>query len=134
MSLSKLISRGLLFLSISGISSIAVASTNLSITNNTDFPSTAYINGFACSSGIGDKGITKPHSTNTIESSLLSIICLSNPHSCSADIYLSSNCTGAKIASGTFDTSKGVIPGSIHIYDQAYSIIAAGFSVTLNKR
>jgi hypothetical protein len=107
------------------------AAGDLTIVNNTKNFSTSVINNGPCSTILGDIGVTKPNSTNTVPSSKVKFACSIHPSSCSADVYMTNNCTGSKIATVTFDVDKGI--KSVKMDTPAYLITGVGFIVTLNS-
>ncbi|HSW70594.1 MAG TPA: hypothetical protein VLH77_01285 [Gammaproteobacteria bacterium] len=88
------------------------AQANLTIDNQTFFPSTCKINnqsGHAqCSNTIPVYGITQPHSKNIIPQGIIWGACLANLHACTAEVYMTNNCTGPVIATAVFDISSGI--------------------------
>jgi hypothetical protein len=130
-SFKKIIFTGL-FLGISSLPLLAHAANSLTIKNNTPQDSTAIINNGSCSANaLGEKGITKGGGgENTIDSFVIWYACYSNPHNCKADVYMTNNCTGPKVATVLFDTDTGI--KSITMLSNQYAFIGSGFSVTLN--
>jgi hypothetical protein len=102
---------------------------DLSITNNTDLPSTSIINGGLCSNILpGGAGITQPHSTNVVPQAIMNAACWVNRDNCTADIYLTDNCTGDKEGRVVISTTSGI--KSITV-DGKYSLKGSGFNITL---
>ena len=108
-----------------------IYSPDLNIINNTDNFSTSIINNGACSTILGDIGISKPNSKSTIPGSKVRLACILNTSNCSADVYMTNNCTGNKIATVTFDVNQGV--KLVKMDTTAYLITGVGFDVYLNK-
>lgn len=131
MSLKKILSTGLFAISISGMSILAHGANSLTIVNNTAQDSTAIINNGGCSASVlGEKGITRAGKQNTIDSFIIWYACYASPANCKADVYMTSNCTGEKIATVVFDTNTGI--KSISMLSNDYAFIGTGFSVHLN--
>ncbi len=88
------------------------AKADLTINNQTFFPSTAKINNqkgnAECSDGIPIYGITPPHSKNVIPKGIIWGACLADLHSCTAEIYMTNNCSGPAIATAVFDIFSGI--------------------------
>ena len=130
MKLSKIIFAGLTTLSISTVSFLAHAG-DLHLMNNTDFDSTSYINGFACSDMLGESGITRAHQPNTIGDSLVRVACMFNSSDCVADVYMTPDCSGEKVATVTFSVDDGI--KNITMLSNKYSIVKNGpFDVAMN--
>jgi|SRR3990167_2091461 len=87
---------------------LPLAHASLTIDNQTDYYSTAKLNGAACSTILGDTGITKPHSVNTVSDLNVGIGCIMNKKNCKAELYMTNNCSGNVVAIIMFDTSKGI--------------------------
>jgi hypothetical protein len=82
--------------------------SDITFTNNTNLNSTSIINESFCTNTFGDQGIIKAHSSVTIYQSQLALACGSSTVGCTADIYLSNNCTGPKIGSIMISVDDGV--------------------------
>lgn len=108
----------------------------ISIINNTGQNSTAVINGTCSSMSIlGESGITKAHSSNTISDTVLWWACHSTPSNCIADVYMSTDCglSGAKkVATILYDEDAGI--KSINMYSKEYQFTVSngGSTVLLN--
>ncbi|MBV9575565.1 MAG: hypothetical protein JO149_02955, partial [Gammaproteobacteria bacterium] len=89
------------------------ASTDLTIVNNTKNYSTSVINNGPCSTILGDIGVTKPNSTSIVPSDEVKFACTLNESNCAADVYMTNNCSGPKIATVIFDTDAGI--KSVHM-------------------
>ncbi|EKD71941.1 MAG: hypothetical protein ACD_46C00053G0001 [uncultured bacterium] len=88
----------------------AFATTNdLVVVNNTDEDSTAVINNGACSSKLPNGvGVSHRRTTNHIPGNIVDIACLANRTRCTADVYMTNNCSGPIVAKVIFDTKKGI--------------------------
>jgi hypothetical protein len=84
------------------------ARADLTIVNNTDQDSTSIVNGGACSTILGEIGITRAHSSNTLDYIIMRIACGMHPNDCVADVYMTDNCSGPKVATVTMDINKGI--------------------------
>lgn len=102
---------------------------DLVINNTTDFFSTSVINNGSCSTILGETGITKPRSVNTVSSKTVKLACLFNQANCKADVYMTNNCTGPVIATAVLDTSKGI--KSVEMKDAKFKVGYAGFNITI---
>ena len=110
-----------------------VNAQNLIVNNRTDFDSTSLINNGICSSQLGEIGISRAHTeNNTVPEAKVKFACKFNPKNCQADVYLTANCTGSKIATVTFDVDQG-IKGST-VYDGRYEITGSGFVITMQQK
>jgi hypothetical protein len=110
-----------------------VANASLTVINNTNQDSTSVINN-TCSSAIGSTGITKKHTTNTVPDMAIQLVCGFTPHNCVADVRMTTDCSGASVATISFDVSTGIKTATLSAAGQqaGYSISAQGFSVQLN--
>lgn len=109
----------------------ALAGNDLTIVNNTNQDSTTVINGGLCSSTVlGSGGVTKAHSTNVVTAFKLALACISNKDNCSADIYMTNNCTGPKVGNVIFSTTTGI--KSFNVYDATYVMAGAGFQAKID--
>ncbi len=121
--------------SIISILPFQVNAQNLIINNRTDFDSTSIINNGLCSSALGEVGISRAHTeNNVVPESKLKFACKFNPKNCRADVYLTANCTGSKVATVLFDLDQGIKGASV--YDSRYEISGTGYVITMsqNKR
>jgi hypothetical protein len=103
---------------------------SLSITNDTNHDSTSIINHGPCSTILGESGVTRAHTTNVIAENILARACMFNKTNCQADVYMTSNCTGPKIATALFNIYTGV--KSVEMFDDSYSVSGGGFNITLS--
>ena len=102
----------------------------VTIVNNTNRDSTSIINNGSCSTVLGSSGITRAHTTNVVPEMKMKLACIRNSKNCIADVYMTDNCTGNKIATAVFDVSTGM--KSITIIDPQYNITASGFTVVID--
>lgn len=134
MATKKIIFTSLLAISMSSVSMMATAG-DLNLINNTDLDSTSIINNGMCSSSLlGKDGITKAHDTNKIAGGLVKMACfrIADPkaENCSADVYMSNDCSGKKVATVILDISSGV--KSITMHGEGYKISASGFNIQMD--
>jgi hypothetical protein len=132
MEFKKILSAGLVVLGISfSFSAHAfIANSDLTIVNDTNHDSTSIINNGLCSTILGDSGVTKAHSTNVVKADILKKACYFSQHNCQADVYMTNNCSGTKIATVFFDIATGV-KGYPDVFDKSYTITASGFGISL---
>jgi hypothetical protein len=132
MSLRKITLAALLIL---GINLPAISSAgDLTIANHTQFDSTSIINGAACSTILGEGGITRAGKTSVIPESRVTIACLYNTTNCTADVYMTAYCNSKgdlPVATIILDTKKGV--KSIQMKNKSYTITGSGFTITLSS-
>lgn len=110
-----------------------LAYADLTITNNSSEDSTSVINGNKCSSIVlGEKGITRAHSTNVVDNRAIVMACITSPFNCKADVYMTANCTGEKIATAYLHTKNGI--DHVEMSSNKYSIVApkGSWNITLN--
>jgi len=91
-----------------GVTVAAPAYADLTIVNNTDYDSTCIVNDGACSTILGDIGITHAHSTNSLDYVLLRIACGLHPDNCHADVYMSNDCSGPKVGTVVMNINDGI--------------------------
>lgn len=103
----------------------------LTVVNNTDYDSTSVINHGPCSTILGEIGITRAHSTNTVPESKVKFACLLNKHNCQADVYMTPNCKGPVVAKITFDVDAGI--KNIEMKSADFKISGSGFAATLDQ-
>jgi hypothetical protein len=127
MSVKKKLMTGMLML---GASLPLMANAGLTITNNTDFDSTSIINNAPICSSSMTGGVTPAHSVNNVPDKTVWWACITNTTNCTADVYLTNNCTGPKIATVTFDVKTGIKSVVMHTSD--HQITGAGFDIVLN--
>lgn len=118
-----------------GISSISInaLAQDLYTTNNTKLDSTCRTNDNLCSTDIlGAAGITKAgEQRKKTSGTQLKLACIKNLRDCKADIYMSNNCSGNKIATIKFDTLGNGVK-SIEINDPQYNITGNNFEITIS--
>lgn len=107
---------------------------DLYTSNNTKEYSTSIIHNpikNICSATLlGNKGITAPGEQNhKIPENDINLACMSRSK-CVADVYMTKDCSGPKIATVTFDVKTGI--ESIVMSSNAYKITGSGFNVQLN--
>jgi hypothetical protein len=107
---------------------LSLHATDLTITNDTNRDSTSIINHAACSTLL-DGGITKAHTVNIVKEKILFTACFLNRNNCQADVYMTDNCTGPKVATVIFDIYSGL--KSIQTFDNSYSFSGEGFHFNL---
>lgn len=105
------------------------ASSNLTIVNNTNRDSTSRINGGPCSTFLGAVGITHAHSVNVVPARTVGLACIANRANCTANVYMTSNCSGPVVGTVILDISSGI--KSIALYDKTYSVSGSGFGITI---
>lgn len=84
------------------------AFADLVIHNNTNFPSTTRTNGFFCSGSLPSGGVTEPHSVNKVSQALLNGACAFNKENCTAEVFLTRNCSGPAIGTVVLSTTTGI--------------------------
>lgn len=106
---------------------------SLVVNNRTDFDSTSIINNGICSNQLGEVGISRAHTdNNVVPESKLKFACKFNPKNCKADVYLTANCTGSKVATVLFDLDTGIKSASV--YDSHYEITGSGYVITMSQK
>lgn len=127
MLLKKIIASSLLALGVS-----AAHAQDLTITNNTDFPSTTHLNNTICSSVLGDLGVTPAKGSRTINEQAIRLVCITNPNNCQADVYLSKDCSGPVIAKAVYDVATGL--KSVSMISPDYQIEGSPFNLVIKKK
>ena len=112
------------------LSPLTVSANALTITNNTKLDSTCIINDGVCSTILGEGGITRAGHTNVIAESKMKLACIFHLSNCKADVYMTDNCTGPKVATVMMDLSTGI--KSIDIFDNRYQANFSGFTVSVS--
>ncbi|VVC75876.1 hypothetical protein AQUSIP_11770 [Aquicella siphonis] len=129
MTIKKIISIGVLA---AGLCSVPLAAqAGLTIVNNTDKDSTSIINDGMCSSSLSG-GITKAHSTNKVSDIIIGFACYGHASDCKADVYMTDNCSGDKVATVMFDTKKGIYDIK-NVDTTKFKISGSGFTVNLDS-
>jgi len=132
MRIQKIVTTTLLAAGLCSASTFAFA--GLVLVNNTNLDSTSYIHGTIniCSSALpGGVGVTKAHSTNDkITDATVRLACGRHTTDCAADVYMTTNCSGNKIATAVLDVKTGV--KSVTMHSTEYKITASGFHIQLD--
>ena len=145
MSVKKTIIMGLVAMGV-GVPMLAQAAMDLYITNNTKNDSTIIANTGACSTLLGEAGITRSGEQNhQVPENKVGLACSASilkKTDCKADVYMTSNCTGPVVATVYFDIQKdksGKYVGSglrpvkpEDIKDKSYTVIGSGLNVIIN--
>lgn len=121
-------------LSLASINAFALA--DIYISNDTDFPSTAKINGSLCSASMpGGVGVTHPHQTNKIPGNAVNTVCRMTKIGasvCEVAIHLDARCSDdSNIGTASVDLDSGAI--TAQITDANYEITIDGTHITLRK-
>lgn len=107
--------------------------SDLTISNNTKQYSTCVINNGPCSSVLGAEGVTSPGEQNhKVSAATINFAC-SFKKDCVADVYMSKNCTGDKVATLSFNVDSG-ISAAPKILNSKYKINAPlkSFNVSIS--
>lgn len=111
--------------------SLTAFAMTLTIDNKTDFDSTTRANGGLCSSSVlGDAGITHPGHVNVITKNQLNLACMFNKKDCTADVYMSDNCSGDIVATVTMDVTDAGIK-TVTIKNPNFIFDYSAFAITL---
>lgn len=111
----------------------AAVAGDLVINNHTDFDSTSVINNGACSTILGEIGISRAHTdSNVVPDKKIRFACFANKHNCHADVYMTDNCTGEKVATVLFDVDTGI--KSIQMSSTKFAITGSGFTTTMEQK
>lgn len=109
---------------------------DLTIFNNTPYDSTCQIEGHCTSEGLpyglGADGITTPGQHHVIASGKVKLACRTMTKDCTALVFNNDTCTGAPIASVTFNVVSGY-NGTYTSYDPSYKIVGSGFNLEIDK-
>ncbi len=114
----KLLLNTLLIMSVGGMSFAHAIS--LKTINHTHFDSTSVMNNGVCSTILGDSGITPAGQEKDISDFLVKKACITNQLHCKADVYLTRNCSGPKVATVTLNVNTGI--ESVTMNNPAYQI------------
>tara|TARA_R110000868_G_scaffold58131_5_gene179581 strand:+ start:555 stop:956 length:402 start_codon:yes stop_codon:yes gene_type:complete len=107
---------------------------DLTTNNRTDFDSTSIVNNGACSTILGEVGISRAHTDgNVAPDKKVKFACILNKHNCKADVYMTANCTGTKAATVYFDVDTGVKADKTIIHDNRFTIAGNGFDITIEQ-
>lgn len=129
MKVKKTIVAGLIAMSLP----VIAMATPLTIVNNTNQDSTSIINNGMCSNALGPSGITRAHQTNVVPDVVLQNACFFTPENCRADIYMTNNCTGPKVATAMFSLKRGIT--GITGFTPNYALVMNGsFGLIMNSR
>jgi hypothetical protein len=113
-----------------GLSFSFLAHAELTVSNQTNQPSTSRINDGYCSTDIlGADGITPPHTSKPIEDWKIDLACMGNYENCKADIYMTNNCTGPAISTVIFSKTSGIKYVSPPV--AGYAITWSPFAITI---
>ena len=104
------------------------AYADATVRNNTDTVATAYVSG-SCSSMAGDEGIMKPHSSVVVPQWVLGFFC---GFGCDAQVYMSNNCSGPKIATIHADSISGITNVNNHNV-KGFRVTGSGFSASIEQ-
>jgi hypothetical protein len=86
------------------------AFADLTITNNTNYDSTSSILGHCTSQPpLGSKGITRSHTSNTLNINEIRAACLTIHGDCEAQVYTNTTCGMPYVAIVHFNVDKGFI-------------------------
>jgi len=103
------------------------AQADITIYNNTNSPATAYVNNSPCSNAAGSKGIIMPHQSISVPDWAANLFC---SHECTANVFMTKNCSGKSVASVTGNTRDGVKKVDNH-HVNGYRVVGNGKSVTI---
>jgi len=109
----------------------AAQAAGLTIKNDTDKDSTSVINNGACSTILGESGVTRAHTEKTVPEYKIRIACMRHSHDCKADVYMSDNCKGPVVAKVIFDVSTGI--KNVENMGLGYKISASGYKATISQ-
>ena len=122
---------------LTALSSPVVASAlsignSLTIRNHTNHDSTSIINDGRCSVDVlHEGGVTRKHTDKTIPAAALLAACLGHFSDCKADVYMTDNCTGAKVAVVHFSIYTGIIQPIVTL-DPSYIMTGTGFEAQID--
>lgn len=104
--IKRFIATSLFALSLSSVNSYAA---DLTIYNATDYDSTSNVEHSSCSTRMGDGGITHKHNHNVVPGRLLRVTCGWHTEDCTADVYMTNNCSGPVVSRVTLSLTRGII-------------------------
>lgn len=120
--------------SVCSIIPLQVSAGDLIINNRSDYDSTSIINNGACSNILGEVGIARKHTEhNVVPDAKIRFACKMDSKNCRADVKISNNCTGPKVASVLFDVDTG-IKQPVTSLDPRFEIIGSGFEITVVQK
>lgn len=110
---------------------LAQAAELTTVNNTNEFSSVKVTSGslHPCSGGAGQ--YTPPKSTLVTSWSLVSFLCMTSGNLCTADIYVTKDCSGAPIAAAQLDLANQNVAVTAN-YNQEYNVTASGTTVTLD--
>lgn len=115
--------------------SLSTYASNITVTNNTNFPGTAKLGNSPCSSSrsaAGSRGIIQPHEQNFVISEFaIGYFCLWS--NCDAHVYASTNCSGPEVMTVTVNASDGIV-SSPKYDDKQYLVSAANNHLTIEVK
>ena len=114
-------------------SSIITFASDIQIYNDTNFFATSRINGGKCSNEppLGNDGVTQPcQKPHIVSEKLLNLVCWKNKTPCTADVYLTNNCTGPVIATVLVNLKENTL--NIPWHDDRYVITHDGFKINFS--
>jgi len=123
----------------SGLLIVGLVSTTLSfaapllIINNTDKSSTSTLNHGKCSSALPfGYGVTPPHSRKEIPEMILGMACIGHSSDCTADIYMTLDCSGPKVGTVVLNTTTGIV--SVTNENPNYILKGQGFIIQADPK
>jgi len=120
--------------SICTIIPLQASAGDLVINNRTNFDSASIINGGACSKILGESGIARAHTDhNVVLDSKVRLACRTDLKNCKAEVKITENCSGPKIATIYFDVDTGIKP-NFTVDDSRFDIQASGFEITVVQK
>lgn len=129
MKIRKIIAMPLIAMGLCSATALSYAANGLTIVNNTDEDSTSIINDGMCSNKLTG-GVTKAHSTNVVSGTIVSLACFGHASDCKAEVYMTNDCSGDKIATVMFDTKTGI--KSVAMNTNQYQVSGSGFNIQLD--
>jgi hypothetical protein len=106
---------------------------DLFITNHTNSDMTSKISGHCSSEVLGQAGVTPKGGVSDITPNQILLACavsILKGTPCSADIYMSNNCSGTSIGTVTFDMKTGIT--GVTGLNPNYTIDYSGFAATIS--
>lgn len=85
---------------------LSYAHISLTVSNNTEKPATAYIGTKFCSGDYGAMGIIEKHTKKAIPQFVIDTYC---GKACDVKIYMTTDCSGEKVATLSVDKQKGIV-------------------------
>lgn len=112
------------FIALLPLSSYAV---DITISNLTSSVGTGKISGI-CSNILGPSGVIHPGQSLVVPQIVFDLYCMNQ---CTADLYLSDNCSGERIASANIDESKGILDVTPYDHEGKFTINHNATNVTI---